>query len=67
MVAGLFGNEKVLLAESERMFQRIIRIDEFDSICKRRKLKMNPGKSKVMVFATAREQTIDFVKPYRVR
>ncbi len=27
---------------------------------------MNVGKSKVMVFERAREQTIDFAKPYRV-
>ncbi len=32
----------------------------------RRKLKVNAGKSKVMVFERAREQTIDFAMPYRV-
>ncbi len=37
----------VLLAESEGMLQRIA--DEFDRVCKRRKLKVNAGKSKVMV------------------
>ncbi len=41
----------VLLAESEGMLQRIV--DEFDTVCKRRKLKVNAGKSKVMVFKRA--------------
>ncbi len=53
----------MMLAESEGMFQRIV--DAFDRICKRRKLKVNAGKSKVMVFEKAGEQTIDFAKPYR--
>ncbi len=54
----------MLLTESEGMLQRIV--DEFDTVCKWRKLKMNAGKSKVMVSERAREQTIDFAKPYRV-
>ncbi len=54
----------VPLAESEEMLQRIV--DEFDRVCKRRKLKVNVGNSKVMVFERAREQTIDFAKSYRV-
>ncbi len=41
----------VLVAESEGMLQRII--DEFESVYKRRKLKVNSGKSKVMVFERA--------------
>ncbi len=45
-------------------FKRIV--DESDRICKRRKLKVNAGKSKVIVFERAREQTINFVKPYRM-
>ncbi len=53
----------VLLAESEGMLQRIV--DEFDRVCRRKKLKVNAGKSKVMVFERAREQTIDFAKPFR--
>ncbi len=53
-----------MLAESEGMLQRIV--DAFDRICKRRKLKVNAGKCKVMVFEKAGEQTIDFAKPYRV-
>ncbi len=63
MVA-LYADDTMLLAESEGMLQRIV--DEFDTICKRRKLKMNPGKSKVMVFEGAKDQTINFAKSYRV-
>ncbi len=55
--------DKVTLAESDGMLQRIV--DAFDRICKRRKLKVNAGKSKVMVFEKAGQQTIDFAKPYR--
>ncbi len=36
---------------SEGMLQRIV--DEFNRVCKRRKLKVNAGKSKVMVFERA--------------
>ncbi len=35
-------------------------------VCKRRKLKVNAGKSKVMVFEKAREQTINFANSYRM-
>ncbi len=59
LVEGLYDDDTVLLAESEAMLQRIV--DEFDSICKRRKLKVNAGKSKVIVFEGAREQTINFI------
>ncbi len=43
--------DKMMLAESEGILQRIV--DEFDRICKRRKLKVNAGKSKVMVLEKA--------------
>ncbi len=62
-MAGLYADNTVLLAESEGMLQRIV--DEFHRVC-RRKLKVNSGKSKVKVSDRAREQTIDFAKPYRV-
>ncbi len=45
-MAGLYADDTVL-AESEGMLQRIV--DEFHRVCKRRKLKINAGKSKVMV------------------
>ncbi len=64
LVTGLYVDDTVLLAESEGMLQRIV--DESDRVCKRRKLKVNAGKNKVMVFEKAREQTTDFAKPYRV-
>ena len=65
LVAGLCADDTVLLAESEGMLQLIV--NEFDRVCKRRQLKLNAGKSKVMVFERAREQTINFAKSYRVR
>ncbi len=64
LVAGLYVDDTMLLAESEGMLQRIV--DEFDRLCKSRKLKVNTGKSKVMVFERATKQTINFAKPYRV-
>ncbi len=64
LVAGLYVDDTVLLAESEGMLQRIV--DEFDRICKRRKMKVHAGKSKVMVFERAREQATKVAKPYRV-
>ncbi len=48
VVAGLYADDTVLLAESEGMLQRIVH--EFDRVCKRRKLKVNADTSKVMVF-----------------
>ncbi len=47
LVAGLYADDTVLLAENERMLQRIV--DEFERVCKRRKLKVNASKSKVRV------------------
>ncbi len=54
-MADFYADDTVLLAESEGMLQRIV--DEFDRVCRRRKLKVNAGKSKVMFFERAREQT----------
>lgn len=36
----------------------------FGIVCRRRKLKVNASKSKVLVFERAREEAIDFGKPY---
>ncbi len=47
MVACLFADDTVLLAESERELQRVV--DESYSVGMRRKLRVNAGKSKVMV------------------
>ncbi len=61
-MVGLYADDTVLLPESERMLQRIV--DECDKVCRRRKLNVNAGKNKVMSFERAREQAIDFAKPY---
>ncbi len=43
----LFADDTVLIAESESGLQNLVNV--FDSVCKRRKLKVNVNKSKVMV------------------
>ena len=42
----LFINDKVLVANSKRMMIRLV--EEFGRVCRRRKLKVNVAKSKVM-------------------
>ncbi len=44
LVAGLYADDTVLLDESEGMLQIV---DEFERVCKRRKLKVNSGKRKL--------------------
>ncbi len=48
IVTCLFADDIVLLAEREGDLQRVV--NEFYSVYKRRKLKVNAGKSKVMMF-----------------
>ncbi len=55
---------RVRLAESEGDSQRVVH--EFYNVCKRRKLKVNTGKSKVMVFERREEEVTDFNTAYRV-
>ncbi len=57
----------MLLAESEGDLQRAV--NEFCSVCTRRKLKLkvNAGKSKVMVLERREEEVIDFNIAYRAR
>ncbi len=63
MLECLFNSPfSVRLRRRERILQRIV--DEFGRVCRRKKLKVNAGKSKVMVFERAREKTIDFAKSY---
>ncbi len=50
VIASLFADGTVLLADSERKLQRVV--DEFYRVCMRRMLRVNAGKSKVMVLAT---------------
>ncbi len=57
VVTCLFVDDTLLLAESKRDLQRVI--NEFCSICKRRKLKVIAEKSKVMVFERSEEEVID--------
>ncbi len=40
-MAGLYADDTVLLAESEGMLQGTV--DEYDRVCRRRKLKVNAG------------------------
>ncbi len=54
----------MLLAESEGDFQRVVY--ELYSVCKRRKVKVNAGKSKV-VFDRREGEVINFNVAYRVR
>ncbi len=65
VVTCLFADDTVLLAESEGDLQRVV--NEFYSVCKRRKLKVNAGKSKVMVFERREEELDDFNTAYRMR
>ncbi len=64
MTACLFADDTVLLAESERELQRVG--DQFHNVCSRRKLRMNAGRSKVMVFERREVAEVDFRNPYRV-
>ncbi len=48
VAACLFADDTVLLAESERDLQRMV--DQFHSVCSRKKLRVNAGKSKVKIF-----------------
>ncbi len=65
VVTCLFADYTVLVAESEGDLQRVV--NEFCSVCKRRKLKVNAGKSKVMVLERREAEVIDFNTAYRVR
>ena len=61
----LFADDTVLIAKSENELQKLVGV--FDNVCKKRKLKVNVNKSKVMVFERGRSEVIDFGRPYRVR
>ncbi len=55
----------LLQEENVGDLQRVV--NEFFSVCKRIKLKVNGGKSKVMVFERKEEKVINFNTAYRVR
>ena len=48
----LFADDTALVASTEERLQRLV--DEFGVVCERRKLKVNVGKSKVMVCSRER-------------
>lgn len=47
------------------MLQRMV--DAFDGVCRRRKLRINIDRSKIMVFERTRVQTFNSEKPYSFR
>ena len=49
----LFADDTALVADSEKKLQRLV--TEFDSVCERRKLRVNVGKSKVMRCTRSRD------------
>ncbi len=55
--------DTVLLEESARGLQRAVQ--EFYKVCLRRKLRLNVGKSKVIVLER-KVEVCDFIMPYRV-
>ncbi len=54
----------VFIAENESDLQNLVSV--FDSVCKRRKLKVNVNKRKVMVCERSRSEVVDSVCSYRV-
>ncbi len=60
----LFADGTVLIAENVNDLQKLVSV--LDSVCKRRNLKVNVNKSKVMVCERSRSEVVDFVCPYRV-
>ncbi len=64
MTACLFADDTVLLAESERELQRVA--DQFHKVCSKRKLRVNAGKSNVIVFERREVEVVDFGNPHRV-
>ncbi len=65
LVMCLLLENTVLLAESEGDLQRVV--NEFYSVCKRRKDKVNAGKSNVMMFERRAVVVINFNTVYWVR
>ncbi len=59
-----FVDDTVLLAENEGELLSVV--DQFHSVCNRRKLRVNAGKSKVMMFERREVEVVDFGNPYRV-
>ena len=64
VVAYLFTDDMVLLAESKRELKRVV--DQYNGVCVRRKLKVNVRKSKVLEFERKEIEVVDLRNPYRV-
>ena len=62
LATSLFADDTVLMAGSEGDLQKLV--DEFYIACTRRGLKVNVGKSKVMVFERGKREMVDFGRPY---
>ncbi len=58
----LFVDDTGFIAENESDLQNLVSV--FDNVCKKRKLKVNVNKSKVMVCKRSRSEVVDFVCPY---
>lgn len=63
----MYADHAVQFAETEQGLQRMV--NEFNRVlvCDKRKLKVNPGKSKMMVFERREYDKIDFEKLYCVK
>lgn len=61
-VAGVFAEDTVLLAEDERMLLSMV--GKVDRVGKRREVRVNAEKGKIMVFERARERVFDYSTPY---
>lgn len=61
----LFLNNTNLLAETELMLKTIV--DKSNKMCKKRKLKVDGGTSKVILFGKAMEKAVNFAGLYRVK
>ena len=55
---------KVLFVEIEEKLQKVV--DEFHSVCTKKKLKGNAEKSKVMAFEIKEVEVVDFNTLYKV-
>ena len=64
LATSMFADDTVLMAGSESDLQKLV--DEFCTACSRRGLKVNVGKSKVMVFERGSREVVDFGRPYRL-
>ncbi len=58
----LLADDTVLIAENESDLKNLVSV--FDTVCKRRKLKVNVNKSKVIVCEQSRSEVVDCVCPY---